>query len=209
MNSPENLEEALMAMTEIRSISDEFVLQFKNPTAADLIEFLLAEIEKAKEAKTTRSQEWLSMKMHAVKARAALDEGNIEVACFEFYALGHIDARLSHLSAADTEFLLKLASASFARSMSLQRINQSIQTTKTFIQKIALLAWKEDKSHRIRTAEMERLVRRLMDYVIKNLENESLRQETLVALPKPPTLKKWLREVAPEYAKKAGRPKNN
>jgi hypothetical protein len=87
------------------------------------------------------------------------------------------------------------------RERELRKRNENAQALKSEAQRKAQEKWQKDKEQQIRLGDMcEKVYRAIIDF--------ATRSNTLDLLPgEAEGIKPWLREIAPDYAKKPGRPK--
>ncbi len=95
---------------------------------------------------------------------------------------------------------IKLAEEKKERTSGLVEWNQIHRTLKDHARKLATELWNKDTEQKIRTGEMSNLV---FDSVFTFAEQNGCADR----VPPPPQVKKWIKDLRPEYAKKRGRPR--
>jgi len=104
---------------------------------------------------------------------------------------------------------LGLKQAEELRQLPLKKKSSDTEIAKKIVQGFALDEWKKDIEQKIRTTDMCHIihnkVQKMCDKLglLKYLPSDD---ERGIRKPNPEKLKPWLKEVAPAYAKKAGRP---
>jgi hypothetical protein len=142
---------------------------------------------------------WNSLADTATEALVAITTEDPREIASAFYNLGQsserllhpsIDKRIEHSAA----YIEKLKSEKKLKEHTLKR-----NFLKEVIQDKALKRWATDTDKDFRLAEMSQLLLQEAQDIAREIDTE--------VPTKVDTLKPWLREVAPEYAKKPGRPK--
>lgn len=96
------------------------------------------------------------------------------------------------------ESMIKRSKTELKRTIGLTTHNENLAATKAAIQVIATEFWNKDLDNEIRVSDMRDLA-----YAELYTRDEQLYKY----LPEKAAVKDWVKEVAPEYAQKGGRPK--
>jgi hypothetical protein len=144
---------------------------------------------------------WVKLGDTAAEALGAIETDDQREIAFAFYNLGHSAERLSHPSMEEqltyrAAYIEKLKSELPLRVSAERRIFLIEE-----IQKEALKKWATDSDNDFRLTEMCILMLEKAQEIASQIGTE--------VPTKASTLKPWLREVAPQYAKKQGRPRKS
>jgi hypothetical protein len=125
---------------------------------------------------------------------------------WRFFQLGQITQQLKGRTMKESGEAYSLTIEAKNRRYPIWLKNLRAQTVRGYAQCLAQIEWETRAVEKIRIGEMAEIIwAKLLDSEISKI----IKQDVLKVLPdKPAGLKPWLREVAPEYAKKAGRPPN-
>jgi hypothetical protein len=158
------------------------------------------EIAAARKAGDER-HDWKLLQHHLSQLEKNGINNNAEKVNWHFFEMGRIFSALETNLEELTPILhkgLHAIKVNHARNAPLHKINFRRDEIRKEALRIAKLEWNSDKSHSIRLSEMCNIVWSiLLEYT-----------EFIDVLPdNAPGLKPWLREAAPNWAKKPGRPK--
>jgi hypothetical protein len=205
MNKPEKSSKAPLVICGLPV--EEFLFWCNDPTARELISHYKQKAKDAKASGDSRS-EWNFMTAHANQALEALEKGKIDIACREFFHLGEVSDSINRIPQEDTEYAFELMEAHRIRTAPLRSKVIFAKYLKHTAQKLAQENWQSDTDQQIRISEMADIVWGKLYERITTEFSESTRESALEALPDLPVgLRPWLRELAPDYAKKPGRPR--
>ncbi len=176
------------------------------PDAHKIVEYLQQQINQRQTIETDRPEwEWLVRDLEY--AECSLAKGDMHAACSAFYQVGILAAMFGDVTTKQRNFLFELAMEALARRWPLDERNSYKKVVKKFAQQIAKRNWEADTDRNIRIGEMTQIVwAELVDEKIP----ADTRNIIMEALPNSADgLRKWLSPVAPDYAKKSGRPSKN
>ena len=162
----------------------------------DLDEFLNHQFEQCDAAEGDDDPRWRRLHHCASVAREALEGGDTAAIAMAFYRLGESVEALDHPTKGEH---LEQIKTLFKKTLADEKRQRPTRLKQAFIkvsQEEATRLWSRDHNQEIRLAEMCDHVYKLM----LGVDHEHLPGESS-------GLKKWLRPVAPEYAKAPGRPK--
>lgn len=177
----------------------------RDPTPEGLISLYKEKVTSAKDSDDTRV-EWDSVTIHADAASKALEQGNFNIACLEFFNLGKVSESLKHFSPEEIIFIQKLIEGRKNQLAGFRQKNRSNDLWKVIAQQIALKLWEFDTVQLIKIGKMTKMVFARMQRLTSALP-ESIQDEELQYFPnKPASLLTWLREegIAPVYARLPG-----
>lgn len=186
------------------SIPDE-VREFReSPDPKEIIGHALCQLEKAHESGIAKddAHEWDALLKYISGAISALEHSDIVKACFYFYLLG---AQGEHLAAPYGQEANKKSKYEYEgrkRLEPIERRNAQIHVTREVIQDLAARFWEDDQAQTIRVQEM---ANRIWSYLRESGILPSFAKELLPSSAE--GLVSWVRPVAPDYAKKGGRPR--
>ncbi len=170
----------------------------------ELLDFYWKEYLNAQEAGEDRDT-WEAIKYHGAAAALHLGRGDHRNACIFFFFLGEAVENLRWPKRADYREMARYAIEGRIRLRALELVNLRKARAKEIAAGVATIMWEADIDQKIRLGEMCHQVWALT-MSLRTAFNGP--EDILVAFPdKPQGLKPWLRSVAPEYAKKAGRPR--
>ncbi|MGX1199604.1 hypothetical protein [Marinobacter sp. MBR-105] len=168
----------------------------------DLEAFLshqLDQIEGAKAAKAFDSR-WRNLEHCTGEALIAVDEGNIARIAAAFCELGRAIEEMHHPTREQLVEYHDLYLDQLCRVQGFANKADKFRSAKNRIQAEALELWNNDKDQELKTGYVAGLLHELAKELTQNAitGGEELKLETV---------KSWLREIAPEYAGKGGRPR--
>lgn len=199
----------------------------KHPSPKEILDYIKNELITTLETGDELDCDWDEIRSYHLRASLKLSTGSIPEICWAFFKLGEVHERLQHptrfeLSETldnykdDLPRLMTLELAEMKRLQPLKHKNYAKEMVKETAQEIADKLWKEDIGERILLTEMTKAVHpKLLADIERGIANHvdlindgdiacALRNATPN---KPENLKPWLREIAPGYASKQGRPK--
>lgn len=164
------------ARYNLQSITN-YALYIGTPMSEDAMGQLYPEHRQVVEGTVTASKEFLD----------ALDSGDLDRICISAFTLGVVKGVRDHINEIRHGILA---------AQSNKAINDPKKTVILKAKEIAKLKWKNDQSQKIKIGEMCEIIwASLIDEGCQDLLPDN-----------PSGLKPWLRPVAPDYAKKGGRP---
>ena len=203
--------------------------QIKAPVSPEeILEHIKQEIVATLETGKELDHDWEEIRSYHLRASLKLKTGNIPEIFWALFKLGCIYERLQHptndefLNILDNrqeelQRLKKLEVAEASRQQPLKLKNYTTELVKETAQEIADKLWQEDTDNITRLTKMcEDVYPKLItsiEYGIENyvdlINDGNIASALRKAIPKKPDgLKPWLRDIAPNYASKEGRPKN-
>lgn len=172
----------------------------RQPDLSEFLEHQRGQVLKAQEAGDTDNR-WNTLAHQTEVADKALDSGNVSAIASAFYYLGRLAEELEQPTHSDMAELYKAKTEKLRREYPLFEKNLRAKFLKDMAQAIAETVWESDLKHQIRLAEA-------CEMVWPQLVDIAIRRDMQELMPdKASSLKDWLRPVAPEYARKGGRPK--
>lgn len=132
----------------------------------------------------------------ATEARDALESKNANWLCIAMFKLGEVAGRMNLPSELEVK---KTRIAELKRTIGLQIHNSEKAWLKQIAQAFAEDFWQKDVQNKIRVSEMT-------DEVYSKIHAVFGSNPIIDYLPEKEAFKDWIREVAPDYAKKGGRP---
>lgn len=188
--------------TEARN--KKYVEIVMNPDPLVIVEHQFSEIARAKKACGQTDYRWKNLENSANTALEALEAGDIAAIAFAFYLVGEAANQLKQMP---DEQLTDLLTKGYLtelkqhnQKLPLLERNAKSKALKEVAQELAANLWEEDKANEIRIGNMCTKVWPALKELADRLNIQS-------QLPK--DIKPWLREVAPEWAKKGGAPTKN
>lgn len=170
----------------------------EEPDLQDFIQHQRDEYDAAKDADAIESR-WRNLKACTDDAAIAVAEGNTARIAMAFYKLGMAVEEMDHPTRQHLsdfhEFYIDTTNTDLRRQRNFELKAQKSRSVKEQIQDEAKALFEADTDEELRTG-----------YVSQLLEDQAgeLAGRNLT----PATVRGWIREIAPEYAKKGGRPKN-
>lgn len=169
----------------------------------DLREFIAhqkRQVANAADAGDTDSR-WSRLEWSIAYAENAMEKYDARELAMAFTDLGRAIEAFSYPSKEQLGLLLKSRMARLKSVIPLQKKRAEANTLRETAQKLAADAWKDDLDQTIRLGEMcERVYRALAPIAHKAGSMDGLPSEAA-------GLKPWLRPVAPEWARRGGRPR--
>ncbi len=212
------------------------IKEFKNGTPpqkhslTQLLEYIGNEIELASHEEEKLDKDWSILRDAHQSACRELNNSNNESAGWIYFKLGTLYERLTsayyedlmddviedYKGLVDAEY--KHTNREDSRLKALHTRNNASKANKELIQIWATEIWKNDISKSIRLTDMCDVIHKTMETRVENEIKDVFKDDAddckewiealKKAIPKKSeSLKPWLREVAPDYAKKPGRPK--
>lgn len=177
---------------------------YLSPNAQRIIEHVKKEMSKSQKIDPDRSEwEWLQDSLTSAERELAREK--LHAACTAFYCLGISARSLTEFPHEVKINMANLAVEALARRKPLQEKNRNSQVVRLIVQEIAKRNWVADTEQSIRVGEMCELV--WAEMLDESIPTES-RDMAMKHLPdKAAGLRNWISPVAPEYAKKRGRPR--
>lgn len=211
------------------------IKEFKNGTPpqkrslTQLLEYIGNEIELASHEEKKLDKDWSSLRDAHQDACRELNNSNNESAGWIYFKLGTLYERLTSIIPDDLmdDFINdykdlddadnKNITREDSRLKALHTRNNASKANKELIQIWATEIWKNDISKSIRLTDMCDVIHKTMETRVENEIKDVFKDDAddckewiealKKAIPKKSqSLKPWLREVAPDYAKKPGRP---
>ncbi|MFC1689787.1 hypothetical protein ACFL07_09080 [Pseudomonadota bacterium] len=173
------------------------------PKAIHVIAHLFGELQSSEDRGDERP-EWKNLDDMLGRALFALTLNDPNQISWAFYRLGRITHQLESKSAEEMEELHKLADHSKKARAPLNRINAIRGYAKNIAQAFAIQKWESEEEGKTRISEM---CEHVWQRICEERYEGKIGQVIIDGLPdKPSGLKAWLREIAPDDAKKPGRP---
>lgn len=144
---------------------------------------------------------WKELGNKAFEALAAISTEDVREIASAFYNLGQSAERLSHPSINEQEAYQAAYIEKLKSELPLKVFNERRNFLIKAIQKEALKKWATDSDNDFKLTEMCTLMLEKAKEIASQIGTE--------APTKVSTLKPWLREIAPEHAKKGGRPRKS
>lgn len=184
----------------------KYLMAINDPDLNDYLRHQREQFIQALEAEAVDDR-WQELWDFTNEAEAALEGGNPSSIARAFFKLGESTQRLQQLRPGE---ILELCSATLGkmqRERPLIERNSQIRFLKDYAKLIAGRLWSEDSEKQVRISDAcAQVWPELVDVGLQHLGKELTEQ----LLPNDAgSLRPWLRPVAPEYAKKGGRPKNS
>lgn len=166
----------------------------------DLVEFIRHHIEEVMNASNVgiSDDRWGSLPDRLTAVLEALQTDGTAKIAKAFYELGRTAERLNHPPSEEQLELYKAKVDKQKRDRPIYMLNQKKKFIKQAAQNMAAVEWIKDKEQKIRLAAM-------CEIIYSKLVDSKEFTEMLPDLPI--GLKPWLRPIAPDWAKKGGRPK--
>jgi hypothetical protein len=186
-----------------------FAEEASKPNLNDFLSHHREQCIKASEV-DTKDYRWNALRTSTEAATDALQAGDVTMIAMAFFRLGQAANDFSHPSVEEQwKLSLEALQACHYRVEKLKRErplitkNGMLLAIKEIAQRAALMRWTDDTAKEIRLGEM-------CVIIFAELYKASKDKDWAELFPdKSDGLKPWLREVAPDYAKKHGRPKKN
>jgi hypothetical protein len=173
---------------------------FEETLPIQIVRHCLDQIEEAGKNNDPR-QCWRDL--FEILGRAAdYHEGrNFARSCEAFFLLGQLSGELSMPSRQEYSEGMEAKLAKMKRELPLVKKNIAATTVREIAQEVAKLEWEADTDQSLRLSDM-------CEVIWAKLMSVHMSADLIDALPDQASgLKVWLRPVAPEYAKKGGRPR--
>lgn len=174
--------------------------------AKEFIDFHLNQLPAEKDLiNSSASQYWRDLSSNTLELSLATREQDFEKSVLAAYYMGIAIGRLQgHIDTDTLMFSFKAAQEKHQREIELNNKQDAHRLIKEMTQLIAQQEWKKDKRQEVRTSEM---AERVWPILCESLEG--LEVEKYLPLHGPSGLNKYLRPIAPEYAKKGGAPRKS
>tara|TARA_R110001599_G_scaffold203973_4_gene401212 strand:- start:1708 stop:2343 length:636 start_codon:yes stop_codon:yes gene_type:complete len=187
-----------------QKVTEELYQKFRNAVGRpNLIEFCEYQRQQYIQALESGAVDWRwDQFLEMTKgAEAALEDGDISLIATAFYELGKAAEKLRHPDHDEMAELYTAKVDKMRREYPIFKRNLEIDFLKKMSQSIAELAWRDDIDQAIRLSEA-------CEMVWPQLVEMAVRRDMQDLLPdKASSLRDWLRPIAPDYARKGGRPK--
>jgi len=190
--------------------SADCMAEATKPDLANLADFLAQQQEQCRQAADNGVDDyrWERLRISTNNATDALQTGASSQIAIAFFNLGQAANDLCHLSDWERAKLYRAAAKAaqyevekLKRERALIFKNGLATAIKEIAQRVALMRWEVDTAEEIRLGEMCGNIFAEFCEASKGKDWEELLPDTSEGI------KPWLREVAPDYAKKQGRPK--
>ena len=183
-----------------QELSEVYLAAVREPNLTELLEHQLDQVRKAKKAEVT-DYRYSNLEMNTENAAKALDTGNISKIAAAFIDLGKSIESLRHPSHDEMHEMRMALMEKMKSEMPLRHRNIHINFLKSVAQDYALHFWSKDAEQKLRLSDA---CHKVWQHLVEVADRHNCTKE----LPeKAESLKAWLRPIAPEYARKAGRPK--
>lgn len=178
--------------------------ELRRPDLTEMVMHYFNESQRAIEfeqqnARAESDQRWQVLGVRAMEAIRAITAGDPREIAYTFFNMGQVLESLNHPTQNKQLALIEAYTEKQKSEFPLRVHNLKRDFLKKAVQEKALERWATDIDKDFRLTEMCKLVLPDARYIAGQIETE--------APDKADTLKPWLREVYPEYAKKKGRPK--
>lgn len=184
-----------------KELFDLYISATANPDIDELLSHQRKQYEIA-DAAGQANDCWPMLDWATNEAEKAISTGNIAAIASAFLRLGEATERLKHPSDKEMIELRKSHITNLERERPLMDQNGKKNFLKGCAEIIAKRVWREDLQQKIKVSEA-------CEHVWADLISVASKYSVEDQLPdKSSSLKDWLRPIAPEYAKKGGRPKN-
>ena len=184
-----------------KELGDKYLSLAGQPNLTEFLDHQFKQVVNAMEAGCSNDHRWGFLQSAAIAAKESLKENNVSLIALAFMRLGATINELTHPhpEVVSSAFLAELNQHKQTRSLFLR--NAKIKFLKGAASQIAEDYWESDTRKEIRITSMCELIWPKIVELADDL--------TLVdLLPNDASkLKPWIRGIAPEWAKKGGRPK--
>lgn len=190
-----------------RDLTEDLYLEYKAATEnPDIRDFLNHQIEQCRGAAEAGDSDmrWFDMVDAIKKSELAIHNGDPSGIAVAFFDMGRIAERLKHPSDDEIYELYKARFEKMERELPIKRRNLKIEFLKGCVKIIAGRIWEKDVKQEVKLIDAchqvwPELIKVAQDY---NVPGDYYPNDAA-------GLKPWLRPLAPEYARKGGRPKNS
>jgi hypothetical protein len=178
-----------------------------------LVLFLVVEIEKLSQEGQITDEQKASLRKNIEDFEKQFNSGTLTQKIESAFSLGvSYEAITGTVATEQSNELHILKMKDERRNSPIRRKNMQAKVTRELVQLVASMLWDDDKNDQIRLGEMCQMSWNRFHDLISNNSTFSAQDKKIFTdrLPsKADDLKPWLRKIAPDYAKKRGRPKGN